>query len=78
MLTIDTNHMGGNLVHIQKQTMVEEQPPQSTCVSKSPEQTKSRNMASPEITAHVFLSFPNRMAQTISFSNQNFWFYHVN
>ena len=39
---------------IQKQTMVEERLPQSTCVSKSPEQTKSSNMASPEITAHVF------------------------
>ena len=34
--------------------MVEERLPQSACVSKSPEQTKSRNMASPEITAHVF------------------------
>jgi len=33
---------------------------------------------SPQITAHIFWSFPNGMARTIWFSNWNFRFSHVN
>ena len=49
------------------------------CISKSPEQTtKSRKIASPRITAHVFWSFPNGMTQIIWFSKKNFRISRVN
>ena len=34
---------------------------------------KSRKIASPQIKAHIFQSFPNGRARTIWFSNQNFY-----
>ena len=42
------------------------------------ETSKSRKIASSDITAHIFWSFPNGMAQTIWFSKWNFRFSRVN
>lgn len=39
---------------------------------------KSWKVASPQITGHIFWSFLNRKAQTVSFSNWNFQLSHVN
>ena len=48
-------------------------------ISKSAEQTnKSRNIASLQITAHIFWRFPNGKERTIWFSNLNFRFSNVN
>ena len=49
-------------------------------LSKSTEQVreKSGKIASPQITAHIFVSFLNGIARTIWFSNRFFRFSHVN
>lgn len=36
-----------------------------------------RKMASPHITAHIFLSLPNGMVRKFWFCNRNFWFSHI-
>ena len=38
----------------------------------------STNIALPQITPHIFWSFPNAMSWSIWFSNWNFWLCHVN
>ena len=48
-------------------------------LSKSAEQIlKSRKIALPQITVHVFWRFSNGMARTIRLSNRIFRFFHVN
>ena len=48
-------------------------------ISKSAEQTqKSRKIASPQITAHIFWNFPDQMARTIWSSNPEIPVFHVN
>ena len=76
---IYTNHPGGNQGHKHKNinlTWWENNPLQT--ISNSAEQTeKSEKIASPQITAHIFWSFPNGIARTIWFSNWHFRFSNV-
>ena len=37
-----------------------------------------KKITSPQITAHIFWTFPTKMMWTTWFSNQNFQFFHVN
>ena len=39
---------------------------------------KKYEIALPQIPSHIFWSFLHGMTQTIWFSNQNVWFFHVN
>ena len=50
---------------------------QSTCNSAE-QPKKSRKIAPPQITAHIFWSFLTGMARTIWFSHRNFRFSYVN
>ena len=76
VLTIYTNHPGGNLVHKLKAVkfdVVRDNPPQ-LFKSAQKKTELGRKIAAAKITAHVVWSFPNGMARTISFSNRNFRF----
>ena len=71
-VTVNNNSPVQDYVHQDDET-------QPTFISKSAEQTnKSRKITSSQNTAHIFWSFPNKMVQTIWFSNQNFQFSQVN
>lgn len=74
-LSIHTNlHLCGNLVHRHKTVnfVVVEELNLLQGISKSTEQTeKSKKIASPEVIAHIFWSFPNGLALTIWFYNKN-------
>ena len=55
-----------------------EREPLENISTSARENSKSRKIASPHITAHIFWSFPNGMVRTIWFSNWNFRFSRVN
>ena len=76
MLTIYTNHPGGNIVH--KHLSWWENDALQRTTNSAEQTTKSRKIASPQITAHILRSFPNRVAGIIEFSNRDFWFSHAN